>query len=90
MGKRIHTEAQIIEALRQMEAGRSAEDVGREYGVSKHTMYSWKAKYWSLNASETQELKQLREENARLKKLVAELSLDKDLLQSAIRKNAAP
>lgn len=88
MSKSGHTEAQIIDALKQMEAGRSAADVGRQYGVSKHTMYAWKAKYGGLEVSEAQELKQLREENARLKKLVAELSLDKDALQSVIRKNS--
>ena len=88
MSKGNHSEAQIIEALKQMEAGRSAADVGRQYGVSKHTIYAWKAKYGGLEVSEAQELKQLREENARLKKLVADLSLDKDMLQSVIRKNS--
>lgn len=77
----------MIAALKQLEAGRKAEDVGREVGVSKHTLYSWKAKYGGMTASEAQEVKQLREENARLKKLVADLSLDKDALQSVIRKN---
>jgi len=46
MSVRKHTEAQIIEALKQMEAGRRAEDVGREYGVSKHTIYTWKSQVW--------------------------------------------
>lgn len=88
MSKSGVTEAQMIEALKQMEAGRTAADVGRQYGVSKHTVYAWKAKYGGLEVSEAQELKQLREENARLKKLVADLSLDKDMLQSVIRKNS--
>ena len=56
-------------------------------GVSKHTLYAWKAKYGGMEATEAQEAKQLRDENARLKKLVADLSLDKDALQSVIRKN---
>ena len=56
--------------------------------MSKHTVYAWKAKYGGLEVSDAQELKQLREENARLKKLVADLSLDKDMLQSVIRKNS--
>ena len=77
----------MIAALQQMEAGRKAEDVAREVGVSKHTLYAWKAKYGGMTASEAQEVKQLREENARLKKLVADLSLDKDALQMVIRKN---
>jgi putative transposase len=87
MSRGKHTEAEIIGALKQVEAGRKAEDVAREVGVSKHTMYAWKAKYGGMDVSEAQEAKQLREENARLKKLVADLSLDKDALQSVIRKN---
>lgn len=55
MSKSNHTEAQIIEVLKQMEAGRSAEEVGRQYGVSKHTIYAWKAKYGGLEVSEAQE-----------------------------------
>ena len=87
MSKSRHTEAQIIGALKQVEAGQKVEDVAREQGVSKHTIYAWKAKYGGMDVSEAQEVKQLREENARLKKLVANLSLDKDALQSVIQKN---
>ena len=78
----------MIAALKQVEAGRKVEDVAREVGVSKHTIYGWKAKYGGMDVSEAQEVKQLRDENARLKKLVADLSLDKDMLQSVIRKNS--
>jgi putative transposase len=88
MSKSKHSEGQIIGALKQVEAGRSVEDLAREQGVSKHTIYAWKAKYGGMDVSEAQEVKQLREENARLKKLVADLSLDKDMLQSVIRKNS--
>jgi putative transposase len=88
MSKGKHSEAQIIAALKQVEAGRKVEDVARECGVSKHTIYAWKAKYGGMDVSEAQEVKQLREENSRLKKLVADLSLDKDMLQSVIRKNS--
>jgi len=87
MSKSAHTEAQIISAVKQVEAGRKAEEVAREMSVSKHTIYAWKQKYGGLEVAEAQELKQLREENARLKKLVANLSLDKDALQHVIRKN---
>lgn len=87
MSRSRHTEAEMIAALKQMEAGRKAEDVAREVGVSKHTLYSWKAKYGGMDASQAQEAKQLREENNRLRKLVADLSLDKEALQSVIRKN---
>jgi len=88
MSKGRHTEAQIIGALKQVEAGRTTEDVAREVGVSKHTIYAWRTKYGGMDVSEAQEMKQLRDENARLKKLVADLSLDKDMLQSVIRKNS--
>ena len=78
----------MIEALKQVEAGRSAAEVGRQYGVSQHTIYAWKTKYGGMDVSEAQEVKQLREENARLKRLLADLTLDKDALQSVIRKNS--
>jgi putative transposase len=75
MSKSRHTEAQMIGALKQLEAGRKAEDVAREVGVSKHTLYAWKAKYGGMDVSQAQEAK------------VADLSLDKEALQSVIRKN---
>ena len=87
MSIRKHSEAQIIGALKQVDAGRTATEVGRELGVSKHTIYAWKAKYGGLEVSEAQRLRQLEDENRRLKKLVADLSLDKDMLQAVIRKN---
>ena len=70
MSKSKHSEAQIIAALKLVEAGRAVEDLAREYGVSKHTVYAWKAKYGGMDVSEAQEVKQLREENARMKKLL--------------------
>lgn len=88
MSRSKHTEAAIIAALKQVEAGRKVEDVAREQGVSKHAVYAWKAKYGGMEVSEAEEVKHLRDENARLKKLVADLSLDKDMLQSVIRKNS--
>ena len=87
MSRTKHTEAQMIGALKQMEAGRKAEDVAREIGISRHTLYAWKAKYGGMDVSQAQEAKQLRDENNRLRKLVADLSLDKEALQSVIRKN---
>jgi putative transposase len=87
MSKSRHTEAQMIGALKQLEAGRKAEDVAREVGVSKHTIYAWKTKYGGMDVSQAQEAKQLRDENTRLRKLVADLSLDKDALQWVIEKN---
>jgi putative transposase len=87
MSRSNHTEAQMIGALKQLEAGRKAEDVAREVGVSKHTIYAWKAKYGGMDVSEAQEAKQLRDENTRLKKLVVDLSLDKEMLKAVIAKN---
>jgi putative transposase len=87
MSKSRHTEAEMIAALKQVEAGRNAEDVAREVGVSKHTIYAGKAKYGGMEVSEAQEAKQLREENTRLKKLVVDLSLDREMLKAVIAKN---
>lgn len=72
---------------KQLEAGRKAEDVAREVGVSKHTIYAWKAKYGGMDVNEAQEAKQLRDENTKLKKLVVDLSLDKEMLKAVIAKN---
>jgi len=87
MAKGKHSEAEIIGALKQLEAGRTADGVGREMGVSKHTIYAWKAKFGGLDVNEAQRLRQLEDENRRLKKLVADLSLDKDMLKAVISKN---
>jgi putative transposase len=87
MSRSSHTEAQIIGAIKQVEAGRKADEVAREMGVSKHTIYAWKQKYGGVDVAEAQELKQLRDENARLKKLVAEYALDREALKSVIVKN---
>ena len=77
----------MIAALKHVEAGRKVEDVARDVGVSKHTICAWKAKYGGMDVSEAQEARQLRDENSRLRKLMADLSLDKLALQSVIRKN---
>jgi putative transposase len=87
MPKRKFTEAEIIAALKQGEAGRTLIEVAREMGVSKHTVYAWKAKYGGMSVSEAQRLRQLEEENRRLKQLVADLSLDKEMLKAVISKN---
>ena len=74
MSKSNHSEAQMIGALKQLEAGRKAEDMAREVGVSKHTIYAWKG---GMDVSAAQEAKRLRDENTNLKKLVVDLSLTK-------------
>ena len=87
MSKSKHTEAQIIGAVKQVESGQKAEEVARGLGVSKHTIYAWRAKYGGLEVSEAQRLKELEDENRRLKKLVADLSLDREMLKAVIAKN---
>lgn len=86
MSKSAYTAAQIIGAVKQMEAGRNAEEVARKMAMSKHTIYALKQKYGGLDVAEAQELKALRDENTRLTKLVANRSLDKDALQHVIQK----
>ena len=87
MSRGKHSEAEMIATLKQVEAGRKVEDVAREVGVSKHTIYGWKAKYGGLEVNEAQRLRQLEDENGRLKKLVADLSLDREMLKAVIAKN---
>jgi putative transposase len=80
------TEVQVAYALRQAEAGTPVMDVCRGLGISEATFYIWKKKYGDLGASEVRRLRQLEEENARLKRVVADLTLDKNILQEVIRK----
>jgi putative transposase len=86
MRKSRFSEEQISMALRQAEAGTQVEEICRKLGIAEGTFYRWKKKYGSLGVSELRELKSLREENRKLKGLVADLSLDKTILQEAIRK----
>jgi len=84
--KKGHTEEQILRALHQAESGTKVADICREHGVSEATYYVWKKKYSGLGLSELRELRQLREENAKLKRLVADLSLDRHMLQEIVQK----
>ncbi|OBU84404.1 transposase [Chromobacterium subtsugae] len=86
MKKSKFTEEQIAFALRQAESGTTIAEVCRKMGVSEATFYNWKKKYGGLGVSELRRLKQLEEENARLKRMVADLSLDKQMLQEVIQK----
>jgi putative transposase len=86
MKKSRFSEQQIAYILRQAEEGASVEEVCRKAGISEATYYNWRKKYGGLMLSEMKRLKQLDEENRRLKKLVADLSLDKEMLQDVIRR----
>ena len=81
------SEEQVAYALRQVESGTPVGDVCRQLGVSEATFYAWKKKYAHLGVSELRRLRQLEDENARLKRLVADLTLDKHMLSEALRKN---
>jgi len=80
------SEEQIAFALRQAETGTKVAEVCRKMGISEATFYNWKKKYGGLGISELRRLKQLEEENRQLKKLVADLSLDKQMLQDVLSK----
>ena len=82
------SEEQVAYALRQVEAGTAVPDICRQLGVSEATLYVRKKKYAHLGVSELRRLRQLEDENARLKRLVADLTLDKHMLSEALRKNA--
>jgi putative transposase len=81
-----HSEEQIVYAIRQVEAGKKVTDVCREMGVSAQAFYSWKRRYAGVGVSELRELRQLRDENRQLKTLVADLTLDKHILQEVLSK----
>ena len=87
MKKTRYSEEQIIGVLKQMEAGRKVADLAREIGVSEGTLYTWKSKFGGLEVSEARRLRELEDENRRLKHMVADLSLDKEALKTVIRKN---
>jgi putative transposase len=80
------SEAQIAYVLRQAEEGTAIGEVCRSAGISEATFYNWRKKYGGLLPSEMRRLKQIEEENGKLKKLVAELSLDKAMLQDVIKR----
>jgi len=86
MRKSRFTEEQIAMALRQAEAGTPIEEICRKLEVSQATFFRWKKQFGGMGVSELRELRQLRDENKKLKQLVADLSLDKTILQEAIRK----
>ena len=86
MKKSKYTEQQVMFALKQAESGVTVPEVCRKMGISEATFYNWKKKYGGLGTTELRRLRQLEDENYRLKKLVADLSLDKHMLQEVLKK----
>jgi putative transposase len=85
--KKRFTEEQIITVLKEHEAGGKTAEVCRRHGISAATFYKWKAKFGGMEVSDARRLKDLESENAKLKRLVADLSLDKLMLKELLRKN---
>ena len=86
MAKRGHGEEEILRVLRESESGDTVVEVCRKHGISQQSFYLWKKKYAGLGLQELRELRQLRDENAKLKRLVADLSLDRHILQEIVAK----
>ncbi len=86
MKKTRFTETQIVSILQQQEAGKSVKDISREYGISDATFYNWKAKYGGLQVSDVRRMKDLEEENSRLKRIVANLTLENDAIKTVLEK----
>ena len=86
MKQKRYSDEQITYALRQAEGGTAVAEVCRQLGVSEASFYLWKKKYGKLGITEIRELRQLRDENTRLKRLVADLTLDKHILGEVVRK----
>ena len=86
MKKSLFTETQIVKLLKEYESGRDAAEICRENGISRATFYNWRKKYSGMDAQELKRLKELEAENARLKKMYADLSLDHVMLKDILTK----
>ena len=86
MRKTRFTESQIVNALKEHEAGKRAEDICRELGINRQTFYNWKKKYGGMETQDLKRLKELEEENRRLKQMYADLSLDHRILKDIVEK----
>lgn len=86
MKKSRFTESQVIRFIKEHEAGKKAKDLCLEHGISEATFYNWKKKYSGMDATQLKKLKELEEENRRLKRMFADLSLDHELLREVLEK----
>ena len=86
MKKKRFTETQIFSILKEFDAGKNIQDISREHGVSKATIYNWKAKYGGMEMNELKRFKELEEENRRLKQMYTDLALDNKMLKDILGK----
>ncbi len=86
MKKKRFTEAQIVSILHQQEVGKSVKDISREHSISDATIYNWKAKYGGMQVSDVKRMKGLEEENSRLKRIVANQTLEIDAIKTVLEK----
>ncbi len=87
MKKSKYSEAKIVAILKEAEAGMTVAEITRKYGVSNGTFYNWKSKYAGMNGTELRRMRQLEEENGKLKRMYADLSLENNVLKELIEKN---
>jgi Transposase. len=87
MKKSKHTEREMVTAIQKLESGVVADQVAREYGISRATLYNWKSKYSGMEVNQISRLKELEDENRRLKQMYADLALDNKILKDVIEKN---
>jgi putative transposase len=86
MKKQRFSETQIVSILQMQESGKSVKDICREHGISDATFYNWKAKYGGMEVSDVKRMKDLQDENARLKRIVANLTLEIDAVKNVLEK----
>ena len=86
MKRKVHTESEMVKAVQELESGIDVETVARNHGISKATLYNWKSKYSGMDVSQIRRLKELEEENRKLKQMYADLTLDNRILKDVIEK----
>lgn len=86
MKRKTHTESEIIRAVKDLEQGMSADVVARDHGVSRATLYNWRTKYGGMEISQVKRLRELEDENRKLKQMYADLALDNRILKEVIEK----